>query len=311
MPLVSIIVPAYCAEKYLSRCIDSLLAQTYPNVECIIVDDGSPDKCGDIIDSYAAKDRRVRPIHQTNGGVSAARAAGVRSAEGEFVTFVDADDYIAPDMIKTMLSYCGEDIDIVVLDSHECSEMTMEQYCVQLLSFRLLAVWGKLYRKYLLDDYVITVPRFFNIGEDFLFQLRLLHNIRGKIYSRNEHKYFYNTDNPMSVQRAHRSSYEYERSMMNEVGTIVSGLPCSPDITQAYFKWRMAYLGGMMGLHYPVRRDEEWVTRLISESKKQVLSRRQRFTLAAVNRPILRYVLVLEKVAKRRARSFLRVFGRY
>lgn len=92
--LVSIIVPVYKAEKYIHQCIDSLLTQTYRNIEVILVDDGSPDHCGKICDEYAAKDCRVKVIHQQNGGVSAARNVGLANATGEWITFVDADDSV-------------------------------------------------------------------------------------------------------------------------------------------------------------------------------------------------------------------------
>lgn len=109
-PLVSIIVPVYKVEKYLRRCLDSIAAQTYTNFEAILVDDGSPDRCGEICDEYAAKDTRFRVIHQKNGGVSAARNAGLddyyyRNIEGsdKYITFVDPDDYISPEMLDVMV----------------------------------------------------------------------------------------------------------------------------------------------------------------------------------------------------------------
>lgn len=104
MPIISVIVPVYNVEKYLPRCIDSILAQTFTDFELILVDDGSPDNCGAICDEYAAKDKRVRVIHKSNGGVSSARNAGLDAASGEYVTFVDSDDYIAEDRLKQMHS---------------------------------------------------------------------------------------------------------------------------------------------------------------------------------------------------------------
>ena len=93
-PLISVIVPVYKVEKYLHRCVDSILNQTYRNLEIILVDDGSPDNCGAICDEYAAKDNRIRVIHQENTGVSAARNAGLEACTGEYVAFVDSDDYV-------------------------------------------------------------------------------------------------------------------------------------------------------------------------------------------------------------------------
>ena len=101
--LISIIVPVYKSEKFLKKCVDSILSQTYTKIEIILVNDGSPDGSGLICDEYAKKDDRVRVIHKENGGVSTARNAGLDAALGEFVGFVDSDDYVDEDMFETLL----------------------------------------------------------------------------------------------------------------------------------------------------------------------------------------------------------------
>jgi len=101
--MISIIVPVYKTEKYLNRCIDSILAQTFTDFECIIIDDGSPDNCPAICDEYAAKDSRIVVIHQKNAGVSAARNAGLDIARGEWIGFVDSDDWCDPGMYEFLL----------------------------------------------------------------------------------------------------------------------------------------------------------------------------------------------------------------
>jgi len=93
-PQISIIVPVYKVEDYLQRCIDSILEQTFTNWELILIDDGSPDKSGKICDEYAQRDNRVRVFHKENGGVSAARNEGLIQAKGEWITFIDSDDYV-------------------------------------------------------------------------------------------------------------------------------------------------------------------------------------------------------------------------
>ena len=103
MPELSIIVPIYKVEKYLPKCIESILNQSFIDFELILVDDGSPDYCGLICDEYAGKDSRVKVIHQNNQGVSAARNAALDVAEGRYLGFVDADDWIEKDMYQTML----------------------------------------------------------------------------------------------------------------------------------------------------------------------------------------------------------------
>lgn len=101
---VSIIVPVYNTEQYVERCINSILAQTYRNFELIIVDDGSTDKCVEIIDEYAKKDERIRVFHKENGGSSSARNHALDNAKGEYVSFVDSDDYIEPDFIESLVA---------------------------------------------------------------------------------------------------------------------------------------------------------------------------------------------------------------
>lgn len=102
--VLSIIVPAYKVEKYLPKCIDSILAQTFRDFELILVDDGSPDNCPAICDEYAAKDSRIAVIHQPNAGVSAARNAGLKRARGRYIGFVDPDDWTAPEMYEEMIA---------------------------------------------------------------------------------------------------------------------------------------------------------------------------------------------------------------
>lgn len=102
IPLISVIIPVYNGAKYLRKCVDSVLAQTYQNLEIILVDDGSSDSSGQICDAYTAQDKRIRVIHQQNAGVSAARNAGIKAAKGEYLSFIDGDDWVAPDFIKTL-----------------------------------------------------------------------------------------------------------------------------------------------------------------------------------------------------------------
>ena len=102
-PKISVIVPVYKVEPYLRKCLDSIVNQTYENLEIILVDDGSPDNCGAICDEYAARDKRITVIHKPHGGVSSARNAGLAAATGEWLGWVDSDDWIEPDMYEYLL----------------------------------------------------------------------------------------------------------------------------------------------------------------------------------------------------------------
>ena len=106
MANISVIVPVYKVEQFLSRCVDSILAQTYPDFEVILVDDGSPDNCGEICDGYARTDSRIHVIHQENGGLSAARNSGIdwtfENSDSRWLAFVDSDDWVHPDFLKVL-----------------------------------------------------------------------------------------------------------------------------------------------------------------------------------------------------------------
>lgn len=107
-PLISVIVPCYNVEEYLPKCIESILNQTYRNLEILLVDDGSPDNCGRICDEYAAKDSRIRIIHKKNGGLSDARNAALDVMTGEYVTFIDSDDYVSDDYVEYLYKIIKE-----------------------------------------------------------------------------------------------------------------------------------------------------------------------------------------------------------
>ena len=186
--LVSIIVPVYKAEKYIHQCIDSLLAQTYRNIEVILVDDGSPDHCGAICDEYAAKDNRVKVIHQQNGGVSAARNVGLANATGEWITFVDADDSVTCAYIEQLYA---NDSDWVISGYRESNYkciLSEERYDGkdELIRFfykhfdKLYAntLWGKFYKRSIVYDNQILFNSSIRFSEDFIFNLMYLYYCR-------------------------------------------------------------------------------------------------------------------------------------
>ncbi len=107
-PLISVIVPVYKVERYLAECVESIREQDYPNLEIILVDDGSPDNCPGICDAYAAMDSRIKTIHKKNGGLSSARNVGLDAARGEYIAFVDSDDWIAPHSYSRMMGLMRE-----------------------------------------------------------------------------------------------------------------------------------------------------------------------------------------------------------
>lgn len=122
MPKISIIVPVYKAEKYLNRCIDSILAQTFTDFELLLIDDGSPDRSGEICDEYATKDVRIRVFHRQNGGVSTARNLGIDKAKGEWIYFVDSDDVVLPSALGTFCSLINSHCEFVMAGFYSSDE---------------------------------------------------------------------------------------------------------------------------------------------------------------------------------------------
>lgn len=201
-PLISVIVPIYNVEMYLIKCIESFLGQTHSNLEIILVDDGSPDGCPEICDKYALKDARIRVIHKKNGGLSDARNAGLEIATGDYIGFVDSDDWIAPDMYEYLLqgicgynsdiSYCGfinvhdtwVDYNNEKADMVYSSETALNELFIDRLKNY---AWNKLYKAELWENIRFPVGRKF---EDILTNYKLFERAK-RISILKEPKYYY------------------------------------------------------------------------------------------------------------------------
>lgn len=172
-PLISIIVPVYKVEEYLNECVESIVNQTYNNIEIILVDDGSPDNCPRMCDEWVQKDNRIKVIHKENGGVSSARNAGLKAALGEWVWFVDSDDSAEIDALEKLIVYT-ENADLVVFNSKindfyikdEC--FFDDYYFKYLFGFE---PWNKLYKLAIIKENNLQFDIEETIGEDLLFNI--------------------------------------------------------------------------------------------------------------------------------------------
>lgn len=179
--LVSIIVPVYKADKLLPRCIDSILSQSFTDWELILVDDGSPDASGVLCDQYAAQDSRIHVLHKPNGGVSSARNLGLEHATGEYVTFIDADDYIKPQFLECVLSKTPADLVICGFDNVGCVGFLPDAESISLqgntialsklidIPYYLDAPWCKLFKRQLIKDNNHHFDHGLRLSEDTLF----------------------------------------------------------------------------------------------------------------------------------------------
>jgi len=203
-PNISIIVPIYNVEPFLRCCVDSLLQQTYADFELILVDDGSPDNCGAICDEYVAADDRVRVIHKPNGGLSDARNAGLKIAQGEYIAFVDSDDWGTPDYLECLLSALAENgADICECDilrtSGEETALTKEYHAAEVFTTvdameQLIHdgsfhqhVWNKLYRRDVIADILFPKGK---TNEDEFWTYQVFGNAK-KVVKIQDVLYFY------------------------------------------------------------------------------------------------------------------------
>lgn len=178
MPTFSIIVPIYKTEEYLEKCIDSILKQTYKDFELILVDDGSPDKCPFICDEYKKKDFRIKVLHKKNGGVSSARNQGLCMATGEYIWFVDSDDYIEPDALQKLNEVQqkpGADLCVFnsKLEEIECLDSINNFFNQYYFTYKLgFEPWNKIYRREIIQKYNLEFDTQETIGEDLLFNIQ-------------------------------------------------------------------------------------------------------------------------------------------
>ena len=170
-PLITVIVPVYNVEKYLPRCVDSIINQTYKNLEIILVDDGSTDSSPAICDGYAKKDSRVNVIHKQNGGASSARNAALDIASGDYIGFVDSDDYINHDMYASLLNSIVASVsDMAICESEyvvngvsdftafnvglDCDEISARDFMREVINVNqtMTVLWNKIYKNFVWDD---------------------------------------------------------------------------------------------------------------------------------------------------------------
>ena len=220
MPKLSIMVPVYKVEKYLRKCIDSILSQTFTDFELILVNDGSPDKSPDICEEYKQRDSRIVVIHKENGGLSDTRNAGLDVAKGDYFGFVDSDDHIAPNMYETLISVMEEkDCDMVICDNYrespegitiqnwleESKSFNREEAMFQLLTDKIGSqAWNKLYKKELFAEIRYPIGR---VYEDIPTTYKYLHRCDKVAYVKTP--LYYYTIRGDSISYAHNSDRKY------------------------------------------------------------------------------------------------------
>ncbi|OCT11047.1 hypothetical protein A8709_04920 [Paenibacillus pectinilyticus] len=239
-PKISIIVPVYNVETHLSKCIDSILAQTFTDFELILINDGSPDNCGVICDEYAQRDARVKAIHKENGGVSSARNSGIEMAQGEYIGFIDSDDDIHPDMYNCLIEYALKYtadmivcpfqvidevrnqisitsiwdqahcvVDNKIIENHIIPAILMRNY------YSLLSCYNKLYKRSCFENIANRFNPNMHFGEDARLNLTLLTQINKLVFTdRPLYNYYIRKENSLS-QKFRENMFDYIQDNKN------------------------------------------------------------------------------------------------
>ena len=246
-PLISVIVPVYKVEKYLNKCVESIVNQTYKNLEILLVDDGSPDNCPQMCDEWTLKDSRIKVIHKSNGGLSDARNCGIDAASGEFIGFVDSDDFIDETMYEKLynliiendadLSICGiktVDEDGVFTEDALCplkNEVLNSYDAMSCLNIKngwyYVTAWNRLYNKGLFDGLRFDIGK---IHEDEFFAHKVFYRCK-KIVTTNEPLYYYFqrtesiTKKKVTIKRFDGVEAQYERYLFYKNNNLTDLLP--------------------------------------------------------------------------------------
>lgn len=209
--LISVIVPVYKVEPFLHKCIDSIINQSYKNLEIVLINDGSPDNCGKICDDYASKDSRIKVIHQQNKGLSGARNAGLDLCIGDYVSFVDSDDWIEYEMYEEMLGLLLEHkLDMVECDVNRTSEVNQNknietqirienslEALKRIIKTSCFSVWRRLYKREVIENSRFLLNK---TSEDIYFTIDLVQEISSLGYINLP---FYNyRSNPDSIMKS-------------------------------------------------------------------------------------------------------------
>ncbi len=244
-PKISIIVPVYKAEKYLHKCVDSLLAQNFTDFEVLLIDDGSPDKSGKICDEYAKKDSRVRVFHKENGGVSSARQLGLDNALGEYVIHTDPDDWVESTMLEELYNKAKEeDADMVICDYLDCytdktdyveqRPSSLEHTVVLSELFQQLhgSCWNKLVRRACYSKYNVRFDLELSWCEDLLFNISLLlHSIKISYLPKAFYHYTHVINTDSITANSVCTTYDYNVLLYNKLSELLNNSEVSQIAT--------------------------------------------------------------------------------
>jgi len=279
-PLISIIVPVYKVEDYLEKCIKSILAQSLTNLELILIDDGSPDKCGEICDSYADKDSRINVVHKRNEGLSAARNTGLDIAKGKYIGFIDSDDWIDSNMYETLLALLVDNnADIAqcefiksyneeeIIDNSEKKNFEIFNNVESLVNLynekaiSTVVIWNKLYKRSLFEN--IRFPKG-KIHEDEFTTHKLLYKSKKLVYT--DKTFYYYRQNPTSIMNS-----KFNKKRLDILDAMQERLEFAEKIGNEMFinKTLNKYMFRLVYFYYKCKKEIPEEKEIINDIKKR------------------------------------------
>ncbi|WP_416150485.1 glycosyltransferase [Salipaludibacillus sp. HK11] len=293
MSMISVIVPIYNVENYLSNCIDSILKQSYKNIEIILVNDGSTDSSGEICNEYVNKYKRIKVLNKNNGGVSSARNVGIKSARGDYISFIDPDDTIEPDMYTTLLeTSLTYKADIVVCpiktinvptNKSSISTVWKEVNCLigkseiekQLIpsilegkTFSLVSCVNKLYKKSILDRHEITFDENKTHGEDAKFNFSLVTVIDSLVFIKKPLYNYFKHERDSLTQIFNENLYESildNKSTLFKICNKYNYQQYEKNIRHHFTTVTLTYLNEIIGTNIDKKKKVNLITRVLKD----------------------------------------------
>ncbi len=304
--LISVIVPIYNVENYLQKCIDSILKQTYTNIEVLLIDDGSTDNSGKICDEY--KDKRIQIFHTSNSGVAKARNYGIERAKGKYINFVDPDDYLPADALKILLEYSEINKTDITIGGYllekgntqkqyypENEFYNKDVYIRKLLTYKIQgSPWGKLYKRSLFNLYNVRFPNFIK-GQDWLMNLEMatyitiVGNVNKIVYC-----YYQRQSSTMHV---HKTSIEYEKKYNQFIKNILIENNILKKYNKEFTHYQLSQLYTLIKAQITINQFDKWIYSIYIDSKDIKLSIKERFILLSIKYPFLQRIIRKSRIS--------------
>lgn len=318
LPLITVVVPVYKVEQYLAECVDSILNQTYTNLEIYLVDDGSPDRCGEICNEYAKKDSRIRVIHQENKGLSGARNSAIDVFKGEYITFVDSDDWISNEMIerlyKNLIEYdaqmsCTSPDSFYEDGTHTTTKYNGEVFvytkeqaldCFLFNDYLTPCVWGKLYMRNLWTSVRCPEGMLF---EDQFTTYKLIDQCNKIIYCTKPMYHYRKRAGSIGHSEFKRNTYDLYNAIHEEYEYIHTRYGQKvPNITVARITWEIVFANMMIAAGFKDHKVKAEVQKFARKNLTKVwkcnyisILRKGQISLFALSYPVYNIFYMLYK----------------